>query len=244
MFLGSLAVVVAGAAWLVVRPDNPPRAPETSAPPAYKPIVIDQVEVLRHGNNADIVARLQNPNPQAGIERYPVTFTVLDSQGTTVVAHTVDAYVIPGGLQYIAALGLRLGGAEPGTVEVQVPPDPVFTAVSARLALPSFNTFLSERSTVRVGDQTVEQQRGLVTNASSFNFERVEVTAVAVDNLGRAVGVGQTFLGELKVGEQREFTIQWPVPAVPTSRVVVLATTNLFREQNILRQLSDPSRLR
>ncbi len=72
----------------------------------------------------------------------------------------------------------------------------------------------------------------------------MQVTGVAVDASGNVVGVGSTFVGELQPGEEREFTLQWPIPLTPTTQVIVLPTTNLFKEADIIKVIGDPALLR
>ena len=88
------------------------------------------------------------------------------------------------------------------------------------------------------------EQKGVVTNNSAFDWQYVEVTAIAFDAGNRAIGVGTTFVGRLTSGERREFTVQWPAAAAPVARVVTLATTNIFKEDNIIRAVGDPNLLR
>ena len=65
-----------------------------------------------------------------------------------------------------------------------------------------------------------------------------------MDSAGQVVGVAETFVGELVIGEQREFTLIYPEPTRQTDRVLTLASTNLFLDENILPTVGDPSGLR
>jgi hypothetical protein len=94
------------------------------------------------------------------------------------------------------------------------------------------------------GTGAVETQKGIITNTSTLGFRRVDVTGVAFDANNKVVGIGKTFIGEFMVGEQREFTLEWPAPITPTQRVVILPTTNIFNEDNILSAQGDPGLLR
>ncbi len=218
----------------------------------YLPITVENVVVVPHienpgpkGKTIDVVARVKNQNVRAGTASYPVRFVVKSPSGDVISTAQQDVYVLPGGLQYLAALDILIPSDKQfGSVSVETPGSVVFTALAERATLPSFGVFLRDRSQFEAGSQRIEQQTGIVTNNSTFDWERVEVTGVALDADGQIIGVGKTFVGRLVVGEQREFTIQWPYPASQTARVIALAATNIYSPENAVHIIGDPSLLR
>jgi hypothetical protein len=217
---------------------------ETPMPtPQAASIIVESIDTVIHDDSADIVARVRNPNPRAGVPEYTVTFVLLDAGGNELQRLHETSYLLPGSLNYIAVLGVPLSSAL-SKVGVETTDQPRFVALNQSASLPTFNSFLRERSTQRVGTAELEVQRGVVTNTSTLGFRRLDITGVALDTTGKVVGIGKTFVGEFAVGEQREFTIAWPTPATPTERVVILATTNIFRADNILGAQGDPNLLR
>lgn len=216
---------------------NLPAAPAPEAPPpgSYQAIVVEGVDVVRHAGNVDMVARLRNPNSQAGVHEYPVTFVLSNGAGQEISRHTETSYLLPGSRQYVAAIGVAV--AEPvARVTLELPPSPSFTDLPIGLTLPRVHSFLRGGVALQViGETAFEEQKGIVRNDSTFNFQRVQLVALAQDAAGAIVGVATTFVGELNVGEQREFIVQWPKPPRPTATVVVLASTNIFAEENIIR---------
>jgi len=240
--LGIVLIILFGLIALVARPKDSAQ-PTPTPPPSYQPIEIEQVDVINHGTTIDVVARLMNPNARTGFPDVPLTFTVLNGTGEEVVSQAVTTYLLPGSLQYAVALNLPISG-QVGSVNVTMPDTLATMELPEAISVATFSTFLQERTSRLIGNQTVEEQKGIVTNTSSFDFQRVEVTAIAFDANGSLTGVGKTFLGELAVGEQREFTIQWPQPLTATERVLTLTSTNMFQEDNIIRVIGDPSQLR
>lgn len=234
-FVSALFVVIKG-----------PAVPEISLnarPPVFAAVELLEVSYVADDTTVDAVARLYNPNPRAGVVEYPVTFILLDAQGETIAQRTETTYLLPGSIQYAVALNIPVR-AKVAKVEVQRLESPLFVALPSTLTLPSFGTLLQERTQLQRGSTSIEQQVGLVTNNSTFDFQRVEVVVVGVNEIGRMVGVGKTFVGELKVGEQRQFTVQWPAASQASRQVVLLAATNIFKEENIIRAIGDPSLLR
>lgn len=243
LFWGVVILLVAGPIVLLNagtrRNTTPTPVPSASA----APITVQSVEVITHAGSVDVLARLHNPNARAGVAHYPVVFILFDSNNAEVRRVEVDSHILPGSLQYVAALNISVP-TPVAKVTLKTPDAPVATNLSANIPLPSFSTALLDRQTFQRGGEALTQQKGTVTNNSSLDWQYVEVTAVALDPSDKAIGVGKTFVGRLRSGEQREFTIEWPTPPQNIARVVTLATTNIFKEDNIIRAVGDPSLLR
>lgn len=218
-----------------------PAQPLPSAAPVA--IRVESVDTVPHPGSIDIIARVRNPNPRAGVAEFVVTFILLDAQGQEVRRIDEQTYLLPGSLNYIAALHVPL--TVPITqVKVELPSQPLFSTPPAALATPTFNSFPRELTTRTIGQATIEVQKGVVANTSTAGFRQVDITGVAFDAEGKVIGIGKTFIGQFKVGEQREFTLQWPKPAAGTARVIILPAANIFQADNILRTVGDPSQLR
>jgi hypothetical protein len=210
-------------------------------PPVRESIVIESVNAIPHEGTVDIVARIRNPNPRAGIPEYTLTFVLLDKEGNEIETISEKTYLLPGSLKYVAVLDIAIT-TELDRIRVDQPADPVF--VDSAQSIPTFNSFLRARTFKNVGNRRVEVQKGIVTNTSNLGFRRVDVSGVAFDSQDNVVGVGKTFIGELQAGEQREFTIQWPKPFADTTKVIVLPDTNIYRKDNVVPVVGDPGRLR
>lgn len=218
---------------------------QSSSPPSpnRESIIIESIDPVVHGQSVDIVARIRNPNAKAGIPQYSIIFVLLDDADNEISRITKDTYLLPGALSYIAALDVPLSG-NLARVKVETPNEPVFAELPSNVSAPSFNSFLRDRRHRSLGTTLVEEQKGVVTNISTLGFRHVDITGVALDSAGKVVGISTTFIGEFQVGEQREFTIQWPSPTSTTERVIVLPTTNVYQEDNIFSIQGDPSLLR
>lgn len=245
---------VFGVIWIIALPFIPEKAPVVTpvVQSTYAPIVVENTVILPHiekpgpfGKTIDVVARLKNDNARAGTGVYPVKLLVKDPAGTVIRTVEQMAYVLPGGVQYVAFIDVVIPPDKQfGTAEI-VPPSAVsFVTLPDSARLPEFSVFLRDRTQIVSGSQELERQTGIVTNNSTFDWEKVEVIGVALDGGGKIVGVGKTFVGKLLLGEQREFTLIWPTPSVPTSRVIAIATTNIYIDENIVHLVGDPGSLR
>lgn len=209
--------------------------------PVRESIVVESVDAIVHEGTVDIVARIRNPNPRAGVPDYTVTFVLLDNEGKEIETISEETYLLPGSLKYLAVLDIAISG-NLDRVRVDQPADPVF--VDSGQSMPTFNSFIRGRTIKNIGTRRVEVQKGIVTNTGNLGFRHVDVSGVAFDAQGNVVGVGKTFIGELQAGEQREFTIQWPKPFADTTKVIILPDTNIYSKDNILPITGDPGRLR
>lgn len=241
IFLGVIILITVVPTWFVQRQAHPAASPTPT--PAFQPISVEEVSLIRHADRMDLVARLNNPNPRAGVADYTLTFNIFDADGKLIDSITKSSYVLPGSLQYIVVLDQPI---KPGVANVVAnpPSDPLFTAFPPAITLPQFSTYLLQRTPKLVGNQTFKEQKGNVTNTSTFDWQRVEVIAIAFSADNKPVSVGSTFVGTLRVQEQREFTLQWPMSPQPIQYVVTFATTNIFKDENVLKALGHPATLR
>lgn len=242
---GLLLVLVVAAGLAAWRRSPQPSAVVSPTPSSfYQPIVVEQVFSVLHHNTIDIAARLRNVNVRAGIAIYPVDFIIQDEAGREQSRRQETTYLLPGNLQYVVALNVPVSSRRP-RVRLEVPPQPAWQELPGDLRLPQFGSFLRGVPQARtVGAAVIEQQKGIASNEGSYDLQRVEVVALALTAHKDVVGIGKTFLGELKVGERREFTVQWPAPDQPTSEVVSWLSANIFQEENVIRVIGDPSTLR
>lgn len=206
-------------------------------------ILVESIDAVTHQDTVDIVARIRNPNPRDGVPRYTVVFVLVNKQGEEINRIPKQTYLLPGSLNYIATLDVPLTSAL-DKVKLETTEEPVFAKLSVSDAVPNFNSFLREREIRTFGADRFEIQKGLVSNRSALGYRDVDVTGVAFDAAGKVVGVSTTFIGEFQVGDQREFTLQWPAPRTPTQRVIVLPSANIYEPDNILDVVGDPDRLR
>lgn len=218
-------------------------APAPSPPPQFQALVIEALSFIPTSQGVDVVAQIRNPNANAGIPSLPVEFLIKDSSGQEVGRHQQTSYILPGTVRYITALNVPIVG-QASDVEIILPDKPTHIISPPTLTTPVFSVFLGSRQVVEQGNQLLEEQQGVVFNASSLDWRMVDVTGVARNGEGEIIGVGQTVLGDLLTGQQRDFRVQWPVATEPTQQVTVLATTNMYREENIIQILGDPQTLR
>lgn len=211
---------------------------------AYKEIIVEKIDVVRHGLAVDIVARLNNPNTNVGVGDLSVVFIVKDDSGAEIARQKISTFILPGSLQYVAAVNVAVGD-NIGPIDVILPDEFVFNELPQGISVPRLNALLQPRSQVKIGNELLEQQKGTVTNQGTFDFRRVQVITLASQSDGKVLGVGLTYLDDLQVAEQREFTVLWPVVVDGViDKVQLIVNTNVFRDDNIIPVVGDPALLR
>ena len=226
-------------------------SPNTTPTPisSHLPVTLESLDVVQHPvrpgieNSLDIAARLRNPNPTSGTTKYPVVFTIKNRLGIEVKKVTAPSYILPGAIQYVMALNVGLGQEVVGNVDASLPSDVTFRQLPPGTQPPTFSAFARERRDRQIGDSHIQDQFGIVKNTSTFAWEKVEVYVVGQSSEGKVVAIGKTFVGALKVGEEREFSVQWPRPSEAIDRVLILPSTNMFQEDNITQTVGRPELL-
>lgn len=239
--VGFLLVVIP----LSFRSRTTPTPTPTQSP--FSPIVLEQRAALVHqrvdgSRSLDLVAQLRNPNPRAGVSGYPVTFVAYGKDDAELVRKKEMVHLTPGALQYAAAIDIPIANdATVSRVDVLLPAhdDVQFVLLPEGVSVPEFQTFVQARSVRDVGGNAIETQPGLVRNTGTFDWQKVEVMVVGLNQSKNIIAVGKTFIGRLLVGEQRQFTVQWPATSEPIVDVVALPSTDMFGEANVVEILGN-----
>lgn len=241
-FFALVAIVTA----LLIRLNGQPVKQTASSTPTpeqqFQPATVQETAIISHGNTVDLVAYIVNPNAGAGLPELPVTFEVRSDKGEILASKTESTYLLPGASQYVSILDLPLPRAT--QVNVTLPATQEFTVLPPRVTLPQLSTFLFEPNTRSSGNRTLVEQKGLITNNSTYDYSKVEMSVIGFDQNDTIASVGKTFVGKLEVGEQREFTVLWQKPQADVAKMIARPSTNIFKEENVLRVMGDPSSLR
>jgi hypothetical protein len=211
-------------------------------PPIFQPLETKSVHYIQSSDSVDAVIQLKNPNVRAGVANLPITFKFKDSRDQVVAESTTNAYILPGSTQYVATFNVPVTVPITSVIPI-LPENPVFTPISDSFQLPRFSTIMRDRTIRTIANQPFEEQKGLVGNNNPFVFRTVDIIVIGFNSEGEIVGLGQTSVGDLEIGEQREFTVQWLLPSQSVERVIAIPTTNIFLKDNIREIKRDPSLL-
>lgn len=215
--LGTLIAVI------VIEPPPPP----PPSPPSYEALAVRTAGLLRHssGDRADLYAVVRNPNANAGVRTVDFTFEVRAGERvlTRVPGRT---YFMPGQEKPIVALNETIPSGETQVRLTFGTPD--WVAVERNFRPPSFVP-VSRTATVRGEQSPFYEVKAVLANESQLDYLTVEVTALGLDERGGIIGAGRTFVGSLRSGERREFTVSWPLlPGNVVAEVRIVPEVNVF----------------
>ena len=227
----------------VIVPAGPRVIENTPTPiPAFSALEIQPADFIQSGNLVDAVVQIKNPNVRAGVSNLTVNFQFLDSNSQTIISRSVSSYILPGSSQYVAVFNVPTT-VPVASVKANIPGTSTFTTVADTYQLPRFSHIMRDRVPRELAGKTYEEQKGLIVNNNPFVFKTVEVVVLAFDASNRVVSIGQTVVGDLLLGEQREFKVQWLYSGQSIERVIAFPTTNIFLKDNIRPVTKDPSLL-
>src|SRR3989338_8439123 len=103
--LGLIALVL----FIVIIPSmNLFRRDPAPPPPPRESIIIESVDTITHDSTIDLIARVRNPNPRAGVPDYTLVFILLDEDGQEITTISQPTYLLPGSLKYVAVLDVAV----------------------------------------------------------------------------------------------------------------------------------------
>jgi len=180
----------------------------------------------------DVVAEIRNPNSLYGLGSFSYSFTFFDTQGSILKKVSDRTYILPAQKRFI------------GEVEVEVEglPDRVeFTA--EEISWEEFSEY--EAPSLTITNKSFERassgtdfafSRGLVRNASPYDFETVEVFVALKDNRGQIIAINKTDMQTVRAGERRDYVVTWKRPFQgEVVSVDAQAVTNMFKNQNFIK---------
>ncbi len=238
-----LVIVVAFGLFRLIVPATPDTSISTATPvPEFSSLTIQSVQYSQSDRIVDAVVQIKNPNVRAGLSNFTITFSFYDSANQFITDASTAAYILPGSTQYFAVYNVSVP-VPVASVTVALPDNPTFTTIADTYQLPRFSTIMRDLSTKQIGNQTYEEQKGLISNNNPFVFRTVDIIVLALNNDDEIISVGQTTVGDLEISEQREFTVQWLQSGQEIDRVIAIPTTNIFLSDNIREIEDDPSLL-
>lgn len=220
-----LGGIIALLVMMVYEPPPPPPPP----PPSYQDLVVRTAGLLRQdsGDRADLYAIVRNPNANAGVRAVDYTFEV-GAGGQSVTQIRGRTYFMPGQEKPIVALNEMV--LSEGTTVTMRFGDPDWVAVNPGFRPPSFVP-VSRTAALKQGAPSFYEVKAVLANESTLDYLTVEVTVLGLDAHGAVVGAGRTFVGSLRSGERREFTVSWPLPpGREVAEVRIVPEVNVFSQ--------------
>jgi hypothetical protein len=183
---------------------------------------------------ADLYALVENPNQNFGVALLPYKFSVYDATGNLVVEKFGKTFILPQQKRYIIEQAVPLKA--PANEVKLIIDEPTWTELT-NYETPNIgikNRVYRQSHPDEGGFMTLE---GLIVNASSYDFDKVEVLAILRDQNQSVVAVGRSIHNTIRSGDERIFRIVWPSEnlALSNASVEAYVLTNVFDNDNFLK---------
>lgn len=206
--------------------------PAPVVPLENKPVLLIQ----NSDSSWDAVAHIENPNGAYGARRVDYTVIVRDGSGVQLAVRRGNTYVNPAQPRYLIFPLGKLTAA-PVTAELQF--DPAAVQWAALSVDSAGSVEFGIRGDALEADGVLRYQAS-VTNRSRFDFNEVDVAVLLYDVSGKLVGAGSTIVRTLRASETRDFVVDWPFAVPGVVRAEAVVGTNLFANENYLREYGTP----
>ncbi|HXK36781.1 MAG TPA: hypothetical protein VJ553_04325 [Candidatus Paceibacterota bacterium] len=209
-----------------------------TCPPALVPLTVEPVRIILNDNGSwDVIVQLENENAVYGAPEVPYVLTVSDGDGATLVTRRGDAYVNPLQTTYLVFPLIKIEGA-PVSATFAVDPAEV-----QWLAGTATDTTFAVRSDALTPSDERTRYEAIVINRTRFDFDLVDIVVLLEDSAGSVIGAGSTSVRTLRAGEERGFVVDWPFAVPGAARARAYVTTNLFSNDNYLREYGTQGRV-
>jgi len=202
--------------------------------PEILPLTIEYTKLLGVGvDTYDVVAHVSNPNGIYGSGNLTYDLKFKDAQGADMPnqARRGSLYIMPNQRRYVVLTALKIPGS-PSTATLAIK-DAHWTRVSLTDA-PKVDFVLRRESFIEASANPSFE--GILQNNSDFDFTKVEVSVILLDDAGQPVAVNSTQLQTLLSKEERYFKVQWDEPVPPSATRIVDAVTNAFLNENFIKR--------
>lgn len=192
-----------------------------SCEPAIMPINIISSQFFQVSpGDYDFVAQLNNPNVSYGAARLEYGLGSVSGY----------SYILPGQTKWLVLTSLRMPNRVDGAQLV------IKNAQWEKLDIPNDTVNFVLRRKDYHPAQKGTQLDAVLYNDSNFDFDKIDVAVILLDDAGSIVGVNRTDIRTFVSKSERGFSVAWPFD-LPGSAVRqdVEISTNLFENSNFIK---------
>ncbi len=210
-----------------------------------KPIEISWAKFISLENESyDLVASINNPNPNFGVSNLKYTFKIYDVSGNKSKGRSNPSYILANGHKYVIEGGVDVGQAV-GKVEltIETVAQKDWSRINEEYRAPNIYVMNREFSMMS-NPPGASQITGLIKNDSTFDFNSIDVSVLLFDSDKKIIGVNKTEARTVLAGEQRYFSTIWfsPIDKDAISSVDIQAETNILSDENFMSRYGKPEK--
>lgn len=190
--------------------------------------IISQGFIPTEEGNFDFVAKIENPNPDWGVEFLRYRFYMYDQNDEQIGFKEGKTYVLPQETKYL--IEQRIGFPKLGRINLEIreliwQKIKDFEEIEIRI----------RNKELKITEQGFNKLVGNVENKSSYDLDKIEINGLLY-NGGRLVGAGKTTMNTVLMGETRYFEISWPYEIIDEITSFELKPhTNIYLNDNFLK---------
>ena len=197
---------------------------------------IDRSQIVSLANEETVLYTTINnrQNPLIGYWPFTYRLQILDREGVVIEDRVETSYLLPGEFKYITA---STGNDQGDRLVVSGIPDE-----SQPILFNPFSGDIGEDLQIEVRNPTLELDdtstnltlSAFIKNNDLVNIKNLDILYLIRDRRDRVVGIGQYRLENLKSGEERFFSLQYPKPEFRTPvRLEVRPFVNYLDQNNL-----------
>jgi len=180
-------------------------------------------------NDFDLVAKVENPNPNWGIESLDYQFNIYDSDNQLIGYMAGNTYLLPQETRYIIEQRMTTK-MDPARVDIEL------SNINWR-KLKNFKELeiRIKNGEIKITEEGFNKLVGNVENKSNFDLDKIEVSGLLFSN-SKIIAVGRTEMRTVSKGGVRYFEISWPYEISEEVKSFELKPyTDIFLNENFLK---------
>jgi hypothetical protein len=188
------------------------------------------------GNRYDVLAKIHNPNDEAGASSFAYSFVLKDVSGKIIATRSGTDYVLPQESKYIIGLNLDVDTLSAASVNLEIR-DVTWERFSGYQEKPQVNVYQKSYAQISSGGAGFGEAKGLVSNESTYDFRSLVVKVILRDASGKPLAVNSTEMRTVGAHEQRDFRLIWPNAFPGTvERVDMEVDADVYHSDNFIKQ--------
>src|SRR6185369_14438554 len=196
---------------------------------------IKELSYVPGGNNQyDVLAKLYNPNDQAGASSFRYEFELKDDTGNVIVSRSGQSYILPQETKDIIELNLETP-ARPAVLSIQIT-NIEWEKLAGFREKPSLNIYQKRYNQI-VSGVGFGEAYGVVSNESPYDFRSLTVKVILRDAAGQLLALNTTEMRSVSSGEERDFRLIWPAPFEGiVEKVDMVVDADVYHSDNFMKQ--------
>ncbi|TSC53465.1 MAG: Uncharacterized protein LiPW39_248 [Parcubacteria group bacterium LiPW_39] len=185
----------------------------------------------------DLAVKIDNPNPNFGLEKFKYTFEIYDETGALIKEQAGASFILPAEKKYLIEGNVAVG-KKIGKVELNLEKSSKDVWKKLKKDFESPDIYIHSKQFQYLENQVSSARAsGIIKNNSGFDFETISVAVVLFNEDKEIVGVNKTEVKTVLAGEERYFSVLWFAPfKAAVKSAEMQAETNLFLDENFMRR--------